>query len=131
MIFYALGGVVLDIRELESVCAVDTYGNYSEAAYRIASSASIISKHVSKVEQQLGFKIFERASKSTGCKLTEQGQQIINYLHLIVDLWGNTLKKASEIVMSEQDTLTVGYMPFIGTYRENEIFYAFPWKIPR
>jgi len=44
----------MDIREIESICAVDIYHNYSNAAYHIASSPAVISKHVSKIEKELG-----------------------------------------------------------------------------
>ncbi len=119
--------------KLESVCAVVKYGNYSEAAYNIASSPSVISKHVAKVERELGIKIFDRgASKSrTGTLTKEGGQQIIGYLTLIVELWHNAHKKASELLMSETEKLAVGYISFIGNYRENEILARFSPRIHR
>lgn len=121
----------MDIRELESVCAVVKYGNYSEAAYNIASSPSVISKHVAKVERELGIKIFERASKSRTGTLTKEGEQIIGYLNMIVELWHNAHKKASELLMSETEKLAVGYISFIGNYRENEILARFSLENPQ
>ena len=121
----------MDIRELESVCAVAKYGNYSEAAYKIASSPSVISKHVAKVEGELGIKIFERASKSRPGTLTEQGTQIIGYLNMIVEMWRNARKKASELAMGKAEKLAVGYMSFIGNYRENEILARFSIENPQ
>lgn len=70
----------MDINDLESVCAVDICHNYSEAAESIASSPAVISKHIAKVEKELGLRIFERASKSRPVELTPAGQELVRAL---------------------------------------------------
>lgn len=77
----------MDINDLESVCAVDICHNYSEAAESIASSPAVISKHIAKIEKELGLRIFERASKSRPVELTPAGKELITYFHSIVGLY--------------------------------------------
>ena len=120
----------MDIREIESVCAVDTYQNYSNAAYQIASSPAVISKHVAKVEKELGISIFERASKSRPVELTEEGKQIIDYLHAIVRMYHCAQKAAENLRSQNNETLTVGYMPRVSGFQENEILARFTLENP-
>ena len=115
----------MDIRELESVCAVDTYRNYSEAAYRIASSPAVISKHVQKVEAELGLRLFERASKSRPVQLTSQGSAVMGYFHSMLSMYRHAVSTASQLQGSETALLTVGYAPFIGSFKEHDILARF------
>ena len=50
---------------------------------------------------------------------------------MIVELWHNAHKKASELLMSETEKLAVGYISFIGNYRENEILARFSLENPQ
>lgn len=120
----------MDIREIESVCAVDTYKNYSNAAYHIASSTGVISKHVAKVERELGISIFERASKSRPVELTEDGKQVIDYLHAIVRMYRCAMSTAKSQIEKKSETLTVGYMPRVGSFQESEILARFTFENP-
>lgn len=120
----------MDISELESVCAVDTYRNYSEAADGIASSPAVISKHVSKVEKELGVRIFERASKTRPVELTSAGAELIGYFHSMLDLYKRALEKANEINHSPSTTLVIGCTPFIGNFHEADILAQFSINNP-
>lgn len=119
----------MDIRELESVCAVDIYKNYSEAAFRIASSPAVISKHVSRVEDALGIKIFVRATKSRPIVLTPEGAAIIGDLHTIVNTFRRVTVRTAELAESEE-SLTVGYSPFIGNFGEKDILARYSLENP-
>ena len=120
----------MDIREIESICAVDIYHNYSNAAYHIASSPAVISKHVSKIEKELGITIFERASKTHPVELTEAGKQIIDYLHAIVRMYHCIQQTAESLSAKSTDTLTVGCSPRVGNFRENELLARFAYENP-
>ena len=117
----------MDIRELESVCAVDIYKNYSEAAFRIASSPAVISKHVSRVEDELGIRIFVRATKSRPIALTPEGAAIIGELHTIVNTYRRVTVRTAELAAAEE-SLTVGYAPFIGNFGEKDILAHFAFE---
>lgn len=115
----------MDIRELESVCAVDTYRSYTEAAYRISSSPAVISKHVQRVESEFGVRLFERASKSRPVQLTPQGAALIGYFHSMLNIYKHATLTAQELRSGQRELLTVGYVPFIGNFREHEMLARF------
>lgn len=120
----------MDINELESVCAVDTYRNYSEAAYEISSSPAVISKHVAKVEKELGIRLFERASKSRPVELTPAGAAVMGYLHSMLGLYRRAQEKALEMSRTRNVTIVVGYSPFIGNYHEPDMLAEFSIQNP-
>lgn len=120
----------MNIHEIESVCAVDTYKNYSEAAFRIASSPAVISKHVARVEEELGIQLFERATKTKAVALTPEGEKIIGFLRAMLNLYHRAVDTARELTTGSDETLTVGYAPFIGGFREEEILTRFSMENP-
>ena len=120
----------LDINDLESVCAVDICHNYSEAAESIASSPAVISKHIAKVEKELGLRIFERASKSRPVELTPAGQELITYFHSIVGLYKQMSTRSAELRREGGGSLVVGYCPFIGNFHEAEMLTQFSLENP-
>lgn len=120
----------MDINDLESVCAVDICHNYSEAAESIASSPAVISKHIAKIEKELGLRIFERASKSRPVELTPAGKELITYFHSIVGLYKQMSTRASELRREGSGSLVVGYCPFIGNFHEAEMLTQFSLENP-
>ena len=114
----------MNIQELESVCAVDQYGNYSEAAFYGASSLSVISKHVSRVEEELGVKLFERASKVRKVERTEAGRAIMPLLHEMLSAY-NSACDISRSINKRGSRIRVGYSPRVGDFREPEIISHF------
>lgn len=120
----------MDINDLESVCAVDICHNYSEAAESIASSPAVISKHIAKIEKELGLRIFERASKSRPVELTPAGKELITYFHSIVGLYKQMSTRASELRREDGGSLVVGYCPFIGNFHEAEMLTQFSLENP-
>lgn len=117
----------MNIQELESVCAVDQYGNYSEAAFYSASSLSVISKHVSKVEEELGVKLFERASKTRKVERTEAGRAIMPLLHEMLSAY-NSASDVARSINKRGSRIRIGYSPRVGDFREPEIISRFMTK---
>ena len=120
----------MDIRELESVFAVDTYRNYSEAAYNIASSPAVISKHVAKVEAELGIRLFERASKSRPVQLTREGEAVMENLREIIRQYRLVQEKAAALTADSLKSIRVGYVSHIGNFCEPDILAKFSLENP-
>lgn len=120
----------MDIHELESVCAVDTYRNYSEAAYCISSSPAVISKHVAKVERELGVQLFIRASKSRPVEPTPAGKELLGYFHSIINMYHRACGRAAELNTDKLSSLIVGYCPHIGSFHESDILAQFSINNP-
>ena len=109
---------------------MDICHNYSEAAESIASSPAVISKHIAKVEKELGLRIFERASKSRPVELTPAGQELITYFHSIVGLYKQMSTRSAELRREGGGSLVVGYCPFIGNFHEAEMLTQFSLENP-
>lgn len=120
----------MDIRKIESICAVDEHRSYSEAAYHIHSTQAVVSKHVAAVEQELGVRLFERATKSHGVLLTPEGEKAMPYFHEILCQYRLLCKEFDPEKNSGAGALTVGYVPRIGSFRENSILAGFQLEQP-
>lgn len=69
--------ISLDWALLQSFAAVGEHGSLSAAARAIGSSQPTLSRHISTLEQQLGARLFKRAS--SGAELTEVGLNLMRY----------------------------------------------------
>jgi len=120
----------MDIREIEAICAVTRYKNYSEAAYHISSSPSVISKQIARVEEELGLRIFERATKSAPVRLTKEGAEVIGYLQEIMDNYRLLHDKAAAFKIASSRAITVGLNRLMGHFREKEVLSRFVIQHP-
>ena len=115
----------MDIQDYETVLAVWRCKSWNEAAFETYQVASTVSKRVSKVEQALGVRIFERGSRRDTMRLTGEGEVIIPYLSQITELYGRILSYAAAMKDTGSAELSVGYPPLIGTTGETEILSRF------
>ena len=120
----------MDLREMEAVCAVNAYHNYSEAAFHSSSSPSVISKQVARVEDELGIRIFERATKSAPVKLTPEGEEIISYFKLITGNYHQMQSKIQSMKLSSSESFAVGYQRHVGSFHERDILADFVLSNP-
>ena len=65
----------MEIRDLEYLAASATAGNFAHAADRIGVSTSTISRHVARLEDELGVALFERGH--SGVRLTQAGRNVM------------------------------------------------------
>lgn len=116
----------MDLNDLHTVVTVQQSQSFSEAAFQLSYSASAISKHVRRVENELGFPIFARGDKSRQTTLTPQGEAVmpliqeLNAKYAELAALSNTLKSSGE-----SGTLRVGYPYLFGTFGEVDIMSGF------
>ena len=114
----------MDIRKIESIYAVVIHGNYTDAAFYLNSSPSVIAKHILSAEEELGISIFSRASRTKTAELTPDGEKIIPYFREILLQYNLALKEieANSInSISKLNQLTIGYCPRVGSFGEHKI----------
>lgn len=63
----------LDLQAVETFCAVVATGGFSLAAARVSLTQSAVTKHIRKLEDTLGVRLFERAGFSRSVRLTPDG----------------------------------------------------------
>ena len=107
--------------ELESVLAVYYYRSFKEASRQTATSLSAVSKHVSRVEQELGVKLYERGTKATQISLTSAGVRILPLIAQSMVSYRRIIKEAERCRGAEERVIKIGYLPLIGTVGENDI----------
>ena len=65
----------MEIRDLKYLAAAASAGNFGRAAKSLGVETSTISRHIARLEDELGLALFERAK--TGVHLTAGGQALI------------------------------------------------------
>lgn len=118
------------IQEIESTLAVVKYRSYAEAADATHQATSTVSKHVQRVEQELGVRLFERGVGRHDVELTDQGKIVVPYLKLMADDYQKMLDYTKDYAKQQARKLTIGYVPLLGTTGESEILSRFQIKNP-
>ncbi len=72
----------MEIRDLEYLVASATTGNFGRAAESIGISTSTISRHVARVEDELGLALFERGH--SGVRLTPGGRAVMLHVQRVL-----------------------------------------------
>ncbi|MCD7935516.1 MAG: LysR family transcriptional regulator [Tannerellaceae bacterium] len=85
----------MDIAKLRSFFMVADLGNFSEAADRLYLSQSTVSKHVMKLEEELGIQLLARNGKSF--VLTEAGRTMLRYYSEILEIYDRSVIAAERL----------------------------------
>ena len=117
------------MQEVQSTLAVVRCQSYAEAAEVTHQATSTVSKHVQRVEQELGVRLFERGGRQD-VELTDHGRVVLPYLRLMVDDYEKMQEYAREYARQQARTLSIGYAPLLGTVGESEILARFQERCP-
>jgi DNA-binding transcriptional LysR family regulator len=85
---------------LAAFVAVAETGSFTEAAKRLGRDASIISRRVSQLEQQLGVRLLSRTTRRVA--LTEAGTLYHRRVQGILDELGDATREARDIAGSRK-----------------------------
>ncbi|MBP5693171.1 MAG: LysR family transcriptional regulator, partial [Bacteroidales bacterium] len=76
-------GTVMTDNRLKVFCEAAECLNFSKAAAALGISQPAVSKHIAKLEEELGYALFVRYDKSI--ILTEKGEQLLKIARSILD----------------------------------------------
>ena len=93
------------LERLAAFVAVADTGSFTEAAKRLGRDASIVSRRVSQLEQQLGVRLLSRTTRRV--MLTEVGSVYHRRVQGILDELANASREASDVAASPQGLLRV------------------------
>jgi len=99
-----------DLAVWESFLAVATHGSFSEAARKLHVPLSQVSKRVSRLETQLGVRLFQRTTRVV--TLTDEGRALGPKVHAIFE----DLKEAESLFEGDREltgTIRVTAVPFV------------------
>ncbi len=72
----------MDLFQLKCFLSIVHCGSFTEASYEVSLSQSALSKHISKLEDELKVKLFDRGKRQT--ELTPAGHEFVQYAQSIL-----------------------------------------------
>ncbi|HOP80686.1 MAG TPA: LysR family transcriptional regulator [Armatimonadota bacterium] len=96
----------MEIRQLESFCAIVETGSFSKAAETLYITQPAVSMHIRALEQELKVRLFERVGRSA--KLTHSGELLYEYAHRIISLEKEAQQAVLETASGERGRVVVG-----------------------
>jgi len=115
----------MDILDLKSVIAVYKSRSFTQAAFDLDYSPSAISKHICKVENELGVKLFIRKPNIKSVQLTDIGEKIIEDIEFITQKYDAVLSQTSYYTEKETISLNIGFLPAFSNINEHAIIAKF------
>lgn len=104
----------MNIQQLEYALLLSKAGSFSAAAKKARITQSAISQQVTKLEQEIGFVLFDRQSKPisltpNGARFLEKAQLVLLEVHQLRDF-------AMQIEQEVKGSLTIGIIPTLSPY---------------
>jgi LysR family transcriptional regulator, hydrogen peroxide-inducible genes activator len=118
----------MELHQLRYLCAIVDTGNFSRAAERCHVAQPSLSQQISKLEDELGTRLFDRLGRSV--RLTDAGRTFLPHARTVLH---QTELARSEIDGRRRDargTVIVGVIPTIAPYYLPERITAFMRRFP-
>ena len=120
----------MTLESLQYVYGAYKFGSYKEAAFALSVSYSVVAKQVSRVEEELGVKLFERASKSKEMNLTLAGEALIGEIKTILKSYEKMQNSIDSLGRDRRKRLRIGYGQYLPCEEEISILAMFNKKYP-
>ncbi len=96
----------MTFEQLESFLAAVRYDTFFDAAESLHITQSTLSKHIRKLEQELGLSLFDRSKRSAS--LTAAGHSVYRDAKQMIDFAQEAVRKARHIAGSGQNQIRIG-----------------------
>lgn len=104
----------MDIRFLQEFITLAEICNYQEAAEILHVSQSSLTKHIQRLEAEVGVQLFDRTTRSV--RLNEYGESFYTGSKAIVEQYHQAMHNLTEIKRRKENKITVGFSPALGQY---------------
>ncbi len=104
----------MELFQLETFLAVAHEKSFSRAAARMHRTQSAVSQTISKLEEQLGERLFDRSSRDGA--LTDAGQLLVSYAEELLNVRSEARDALRELRMLHQGKLLIGANEFTSRY---------------
>jgi DNA-binding transcriptional LysR family regulator len=100
---------------LHTFAEIVEHGSFTHAALRIHKTQSAVSMQIRRLEEQLGFRLFERTGRTV--KLTGQGEVFYDYARRILGAYREALAVANgrtlegDVTVGLPDDLAINFLP--------------------
>lgn len=104
-------------------------GNFMEAADKLYTSQSTLSKHIQSIESELGVPLFDRTTRKV--RISKFGEMLLPYAKQIVELQDKYIAILQSSLQTDQEVLTIGSIPALAQYNITDIFMNFKKSRPQ
>lgn len=122
------GGITVNIDTLKYVLALAEQKNYSKVAEEMNISQSSLSKQISKLEDELGVKLFDRTTRHI--HLTVAGSEFLRHAAKILHDINETKKAMQEYCITQRGELVIGAIPVICYFGLTSLIVSFQKSYP-
>lgn len=119
----------MDLKQFENLLAIAATGTLTSAAERVGLSQQALSQSLTRLEKQLGGKLFER--KPRGMVLTRLGETVAEHARDVVASAGRLRSAASAELGLERGKLIIGLSPIAATSHIGMQVAAFAMRHPK
>lgn len=118
----------MNLQAFREFLAIIQYGGFKKAAEELYITQSSLSKHIRKMESELGVSLFDRSGRRT--TLTQAGTLLVPYAEQIVNLETQYSAALRSYAVNAQYTLNIGTVHDIAAYNISDIFVQFQQSYP-
>ncbi len=118
----------MNIQQFQYILAVAEYKHFEIAAEKCCITQSTLSTMISKFEDEIGFKIFDRKKKPV--QLTNEGKIIVEQLTIIVNNIDQLKELTNEVKGEITGSLTLSVIPTIAPFLLPLFLQEFATKFP-
>lgn len=118
----------MNIDTLKYVLALAEKKNYSITAYEMNISQSSLSKQISKLEDELGVKLFDRTTRHI--RLTIAGSEFLRHAAKILHDIDEAERAMQEYCVTQRGELVIGAIPVICYFGLTELIVSFQKSYP-
>lgn len=104
-------------------------GNFLEAADTLYIAQSTLSKHIKKIESELGVSLFDRTTRKVS--ISKYGQLLLPYAKQIVALQDQYTAALQNRLAVERERLTLGSIPALAQYKITDLLADFKSSYPQ
>ncbi len=104
----------MEVFQLETFLTVAREKSFSRAAVRMHRTQSAVSQTISKLEEQLGERLFDRSSRDGA--LTDAGKLLVSYAEEVLNVRAEARDALRELRMLHQGKLVIGANEFTSRY---------------
>jgi DNA-binding transcriptional LysR family regulator len=123
------GRYIMELRQLSYVIQIAMEKNFSRAAEKLHIAQPSLSQQLSKLEQELGVKLFRRTTNSV--ELTQAGQVFVDKSQAILDAVEQLKQEMDDMAQMRRGRLVVGTLPITGSHILPFVLPAFGVQYPQ
>ena len=119
----------MEINYLREFVVLAQTGNFMEAADRLYSSQSTLSKHIKSIESELGVPLFDRTTRKVS--ISKFGQLLLPYAKQIAELQDKYTAILQSSLETYREILTLGSIPALEQYHITDVLANFKKSRPQ